>query len=99
MTNEEIILWKHLRNNALGFKFRRQHSIGPYILDFYCPKANLIIEIDGSQHLNAKDYDSERDLMLSSRGYKVIRFSNEDITRGLTNVLTKIGFELGNYST
>jgi very-short-patch-repair endonuclease len=59
-TPQEIILWKYLRDYNLGYKFRRQHSIGQYIVDFCCPKQNLIIEIDGSQHLDQKDYDNER---------------------------------------
>jgi very-short-patch-repair endonuclease len=50
-TLQEIILWSRLKNDQLGFKFRRQHSFGKYIADFYCPKLRLVIEIDGSQHL------------------------------------------------
>jgi very-short-patch-repair endonuclease len=61
-TPQEIILWSRLRKNRLGSKFRRQHSIGPYIADFYCPEKTLIIEIDGSQHNLHVDYDTKQTL-------------------------------------
>ena len=98
MTLGEITLWKYLRGSQLGFKFRRQSSIGPYILDFYCPKNKLIIEIDGSEHLNAKDYDEERDRFLLSQGYRVVRFTNKKIIQEIKTVLTKINLELGTYA-
>ena len=59
-TPEEILLWLRLKNSQTGFKFRRQHSIGGYIADFYCPSKKLIIEIDGPQHLKNKEYDKIR---------------------------------------
>lgn len=89
-TPQEIILWKYLRRSNLGFKFERQHSIGPYIVDFYCPKKKLIIEIDGSQHLDNKWYDKERTDYLINLGYQVLRFWNDDINRNLIGVLAKI---------
>lgn len=94
MTPEEIHLWKYLKNSQLGYKFRRQTSIGPYILDFYCHKAKLIIELDGLQHLNPKDYDKERDMFLVSQGYRVMRFSNQEINSEINNVLHKITSKL-----
>ena len=60
MTEEEVILWSVLQNNKCGYKFRRQHSIGRFIADFFCPVKRLIIELDGGQHLDNKEYDEER---------------------------------------
>lgn len=73
-TSAEKRLWARLRNNQLGVNFRRQHAIGNYIPDFCSPKAKLIIELDGSQHLEQEEYDKERTEYLESQGYKVIRF-------------------------
>ena len=90
-TPQEIILWSRLRNNQLGYKFRRQHSIGKYIIDFYCPKKRLIVEIDGSQHLETQhDYDIERDKYLESLGFEVLRFWDNDVNNNLEGVLLKI---------
>ncbi len=96
MTPEEVVLWNYLKNSKLGFKFRRQTSIGPYITDFYCSKAKLIIELDGLQHLNAKDYDNERDSFLFSHGYKVLRFFNKEIHENITYVINTIKESLEN---
>jgi len=74
MTPAERKLWLHLRNDQLGVKFRRQHAIGPYIPDFCSPKAKLIIELDGGQHLEQEEYDQKRTEYLEEQGYKVIRF-------------------------
>ena len=70
--------------------FRRQHPYGMYIIDFYCDKANLAIEIDGDIHQYKKTYDKERTKYLESTGIKVIRFSNEDVEKSLDQVLDKI---------
>ena len=78
MTREETLLWKHLRGGALGVKFRRQHHIGPYIVDFACIPARLVVEVDGSQHAESS-YDSRRDRYLRRRGFVVLRFWNEDV--------------------
>ena len=75
-TPQEVLLWARLRSKQLGFKFKRQHSIGPYILDFYCPKKRLAIEIDGGQHnetINLKK-DNVRSEYLKHQDVKVIRF-------------------------
>jgi len=93
-TPEENILWQRLRNNRLGFKFRRQHSIGNFIADFYCPAKKLIIEIDGGQHLNNKEKDSERSNYLESLGFKVIRFWNKEINLEIDTVINKVETEL-----
>lgn len=90
-TPQEKILWSRLRNNQLGQKFRRQHSIGKYMVDFYCPERRLIIEIDGSQHIELqRDYDKERDNYLEDLGFKVLRFWDNEINNNLEGVLLKI---------
>ena len=88
-TPQEIILWSRLRNSRLGYKFRRQHSIGKYIVDFYCPKRRLIIEIDGSQHIDS-EYDKKRDGYLENLDFKVLRFWDNDVNNNLDGVLLKI---------
>jgi very-short-patch-repair endonuclease len=92
-TETEAILWNHLRNRKLGgFKFSRQYSAGPYILDFYCHKIRLAIELDGSQH-NKKEnvlYDLDRDHYLKSINIKTIRFWNNEVVKNIDMVLNKI---------
>lgn len=91
-TPQEIMLWIQLKNSQLGFKFRRQHSIGGYIVDFYCPTEKLVIEIDGSQHYEkeAIEYDAVRTEYFKGLGLKVIRFSNTDINVNMGGVLLEI---------
>lgn len=93
-TPQEAILWSRLRNNQLSFKFRRQYSVGPYVLDFYCPLKKLAIEIDGSHHIENKEYDFERSSYLSMFGIKVIRFWNNEINTNINGVILKIVSEL-----
>ena len=93
-TPQEIILWDKLRNNQLGFKFKRQYSVGPYVLDFYCPIKKLAIEIDGLQHIQDKAYDIERSNYLSIFGIRVIRFWNNEININIDEVILKIMAEL-----
>lgn len=88
-TPQEVILWSRLRNSRLSCKFRRQHSIGKYIVDFYCPDKRLIIEIDGSQHIDS-EYDKERDKYLENLGFKVLRFWDNDVNSSLEGVFLKI---------
>ncbi len=80
-TPQEITLWKYLRRSNLGFKFQRQYSIGPYIADFYCSKKRLVIELDGSQHLDAKEYDKERSDYLRNCEIRVLRFWNSEVKK------------------
>lgn len=91
-TQAEELLWYHLSNNPWGIHFRRQHIINCYIADFVCLKRSLIIEIDGGYHSQEsqiiKDY--LRTENLNDMGYKVIRFTNEEIYSNLSNVLDKI---------
>lgn len=92
-TPAENILWEALRKKKLdGYKIRRQHPIGRYIADFYCPKARLVIEVDGSIHEleNIKEYDLTRQQELESRQIKVIRFDNDDIYNNLEEVVVYI---------
>lgn len=89
-TGAEEVMWKELRQlRNLGYKFRRQHSIGWYIVDFYCPSANLIIEIDGPIHDVQEniEYDKERDHWLNSQKYKILRFTNEQVMTDLNGVI------------
>jgi very-short-patch-repair endonuclease len=69
----ETIVWNLLRNRVTGFRFRRQHPVGPYFLDFFCREASLALELDGEQHAEQADYDARRDAWLASRGILVIR--------------------------
>jgi very-short-patch-repair endonuclease len=85
-TPAEAKLWSRIRNDQLGVTFRRQHAVGNYIPDFCSPKAKLIIELDGSQHLEEQEYDQERTKYLESLGYKVIRFWNNDVTNNIEGV-------------
>jgi very-short-patch-repair endonuclease len=82
LTPAEATLWKYIQNsNVDGKKFRRQHSVGNYILDFYCPSEKLAIELDGSIHDDyaAQCYDKERTQFLNQKGIRVIRFNNHQI--------------------
>lgn len=81
MTEAESALWQYIRSEQLGYKFLRQHVIGDYIVDFLCRETNLIIEIDGEYHLEGEQQqlDLIRTQWLEERGYKVIRFTNDDV--------------------
>jgi very-short-patch-repair endonuclease len=89
-TRQEKILWYSLRNKNLGFKFLRQHSIGPYIADFYCPQKKLIVELDGSQHQDHLEYDQERTRYLEMQGYRVLRFWNHEVDSNKIKVIARI---------
>ena len=91
-TEQEKILWQELRGNKLGYKFRRQHSIGGYITDFYCAECRLVIEIDGGVHSDSesKKYDIQRDLFLKSLNHTVLRFKNSRVEKHLNDTLVII---------
>lgn len=90
-TPAERKLWTYLCNSQLnGIKFRRQHAIGNYIVDFCAPKQKLIIELDGSQHLDQVGYDNERSNYLVSRGYRVIRFWNNEVMTDMDGVISRL---------
>ena len=93
LTPAEATLWKSLQRKQLsGRKFRRQHSIENYIVDFYCASEKLIIELDGAVHLDFahQNYDYERTQILENLGFKVLRFENKLVFENLTQVLEEI---------
>ncbi|MFA7252333.1 MAG: DUF559 domain-containing protein [Candidatus Paceibacterota bacterium] len=94
LTHQETILWNYLKNSKLGYKFRRQHSIGHFISDFYCAEKKLVIELDGNQHLDNAEYDKERTEYFESLGIKVIRFWNDEVDKNIDDLLMKIKQEL-----
>ena len=95
-TDAEAALWELLRDKKLGDKFRRQHLIDDFIVDFVCLSKNLVIEVDGGYHNDPtqKEYDEQRTLYLNEKGFKVIRFTNEEVLGNTEAVLTKIKQEL-----
>jgi len=95
LTPAESKLWAHLRGNKLnGVSFRRQHAIGNYIVDFVSIKKKLVIELDGSQHLEQEAYDIERTRYLESQGYKIIRFWNNQVENEIEGVIRAIQHSL-----
>jgi very-short-patch-repair endonuclease len=94
-TDAEMKLWKHLRNRLTGGqKFRRQQPIGKYIVDFVCFEKRLIVEVDGGQQGERAAYDSERTAWLESRGFRVLRFWNNEVLQDIEIVLDLIVKEL-----
>jgi very-short-patch-repair endonuclease len=90
-TDVEKKLWQQLNNRQLqGFKFRRQYDLHPYIADFACVEKNLIVELDGGQHADAQEYDNERTKYFESKGFRVLRFWNNEVNENLDGVLQKI---------
>lgn len=93
LTPAEATLWRYLQNKKLnGRKFRRQHSVGNYILDFYCPQEKLAIELDGAYHFTGAGYeaDQERDSYLKHLGIRVLRFENKEVFHDVVRVLEVI---------
>jgi very-short-patch-repair endonuclease len=93
MTDAEAILWRSLRTRRFGrFKFRRQHPVGNYVLDFYCAEAKLAIELDGGQHAR-EDHstpDKARTRDLEKRGIRVLRFWNNEVFQNLDGVMIRV---------
>jgi very-short-patch-repair endonuclease len=92
-TNAERLLWKHLRKRQLkGLKFRRQHPLGRYIADYYCPEARLVVELNGKMHdhENQQEYDKMRNEIIEVHRIKVLRIKNEEIEQNIGKVLKKI---------
>ena len=97
MTDAEKLLWYKIRGRQLkGYQFYRQKIIGNYIVDFYCPKAKLAIELDGGQHYSdeGKEKDRMRDKNIADFGIEVLRFSDREIFESLNSVLEKIWNQL-----
>lgn len=92
LTPAEAALWRALRNRQNGFKFRRQHPIHKFIIDFYCAEAKLLIEVDGASHPepSQKEYDNARTEFLEGLGYKLIRFTNNDVLYNINAVIVEI---------
>ena len=96
MTPAELALWDRLRNKQLcGLKFRRQHPLHHFILDFYCHAHQLVIEVDGGIHQQQRDYDESRTEWLTQRGFKVTRFTNEEVLNDIETVLQQIATVCG----
>ncbi len=90
-TNPENVLWYNIRNRHMKkFKFRRQHILRGYIVDFVCLEKNLIIELDGSQHAEQQEYDAIRTRALEEEGFRIIRFWNNEVLFSLRSVLESI---------
>ncbi len=93
MTDAERLLWSKIRSKQLkGYQFYRQRIIGNYIVDFYCPKAKLVIELDGGQHYSKKgiEKDNIRDNYIDGQNLKVLRFSDRDVFENINGVVDKI---------
>ena len=91
LTDAEKRLWQKINRRQIGsVKFRRQHPIGEYIVDFVCLERNLIVELDGGQHAAQVSYDKKRTAWLESRGYRVMRFWNNDVLSNTQGVVEKI---------
>jgi very-short-patch-repair endonuclease len=92
LNDSEKKLWYKINRGKLGVRFLRQRTIGSYIADFICFDANLVVEIDGSQHLQEKapEYDKKRDEYIKSMGFKVLRFSNLDVLLNIKGVVAEI---------
>jgi len=93
-TPQETILWSKLRNKQTEYKWKRQVSVGPYIADFYCWEKLLIIELDGSQHLDNREYDKEREEYFLNLGIKTVRFWNNEVNTNIEEVMKYIMKEL-----
>ena len=92
MTEPERLLWAILRSNQLGFRFRRQHPIGSYVLDFYCPSVHLCVEVDGPIHQEPAqiEHDAKRDAWLRTQGVRVLRVSTGEVSERPAAVVAKI---------
>jgi very-short-patch-repair endonuclease len=100
-TEAEKAIWARIRKGQFyGIRFYRQYSVGPYILDFYCPKLKLAIELDGGQHLqdDNREYDAGRSVYLKSQGIDVMRFWNHEALSDTEAVLTQIAEKIHNHT-
>ena len=92
LTASEAVLWNHLKGSQLGKKFRRQFSVGPYIVDFFCPECRVAVELDGAKHFTEEGamHDAKRDEYLKEQDIRVLRFENKALYRNLEFVLETI---------
>ncbi|MDP2693174.1 MAG: endonuclease domain-containing protein [bacterium] len=95
-TKSEIILWNKIRNKAFGYKFRRQHSIGNFVVDFYCAELRLVVEIDGYIHGEEfkKQLDEKKENFLLNNDFKILRYMNEQVLFELDSVLQDLSNNL-----
>ncbi len=98
-TDVEQKLWWALHEHLPSWKFRRQHPVGRYVVDFACPQRELAIELDGGQHAERTDADKGRSAELAEQGYRVIRFWNHDVVENIEGVLETIASALGAFPT
>lgn len=89
-TPTEQLLWQQLRSRRLGYKFRRQHALHGYIVDFYCYERMLVIEVDGGIHETKIEHDQSKDELLKLNGYKILRFLNDEVLYDMQRVLHTI---------
>ena len=90
-TRAEDALWEHLRSRQIAsLKFRRQHAVDRFVVDFYCAEASLVIEVDGSVHDDSRAQDALRQEILESAGLRIIRFSNDDVLNHIEDVIASI---------
>ncbi len=97
MTEAEVVLWTFLRRRALqGYKFRRQHPIGPYIADFACVSARLVVEVDGATHWTPEElaHDAKRNTFLENAGWRVLRVTNLDVFENMDGVWQTVAHRL-----
>jgi very-short-patch-repair endonuclease len=89
-TPAEKLLWKRLRNQQVGFKFRRQCPLGPYFADLCCKEQRLVVELDGDSDASDRERDAKRTEYLTERGYRVVRFWNDEVLTNVEGVLEEI---------
>ena len=95
-TEAEALLWHRLRGHRLnGYRFRRQQPVGHYIVDFVCLEYRLVVEVDGSQHIDGAAHDAVRTRWLQAQGFRVLRFWNDEVLRETDNVLDEVLRVLG----
>lgn len=101
LTPAEASLWRALKGRQVyGLKFRWQHSVGPYILDFYCPELKLAIELDGESHAMREEYDERRtDYLFRMAGITVLRFENRVVFENLEQIIAEIGEKMADAKT
>ena len=92
MPQAEVLLWSQLQRRQLGYKFRRQYGVGPYVIDFYCPKLKLGIELDGDSHYRkgGQEYDAKRDEYIASFGIHIVRILNDEVYTNLDGVIEQL---------
>lgn len=99
MTKAEVYLWQRIRNNQLGYKFRRQHGIGRFIVDFYCPEKTLAIEVDGITHESeeVQRKDAEKEAYIKAIGASVVRYTDAEVLGNIDGVLEDLTHRLGSH--